>query len=418
MMPPSPEPQDSEPKAGSPDVLRVQISLSTMFSMVFVVASLWLLTLLVPVVLVLIAALFIVGTLNPVIEWLVLKRIHRNAAIAIVFTTLVIATVVLIVLTLPAIAEQARSLVSHEPALRARVIGWLVKSPLTAPLAESLRNMTYGAFFGPSANAFVLSGRVLGFLAYSMGAIFLALYVLIDRDRLRGGLFALVPRSHHMRLSRIMLNLETIVGGYIRGQLLTCLMIAVFMFLLLTFCGVPNALALATFGGIADVLPYIGALLTIAPAVAAAVSQGPFIVGVILVSLLAYEELESRIIVPIVYGRALRLPSSIVMFSLLVGATLSGVIGALLALPLAAAILMLVDELRVALPGEPEPAQGDPTQRRDAHGERLYEQLTEGMPAEQAAAIAVELSDERKRHEAEAAAAAVPAVEPLVTPDK
>ena len=55
-------------------------------------------------------------------------------------------------------------------------------------------------------------------VAYAVSAIFLALYIMIDRDRLRGGLFAVVPRTHHMRLSRVLVNLETIVGGYIRGQ--------------------------------------------------------------------------------------------------------------------------------------------------------------------------------------------------------
>jgi predicted PurR-regulated permease PerM len=72
-----------------------------------------------------------------------------------------------------------------------------------------------------------------------------------------------------------MMNLETIVGAYIRGQLVTCLLIAAFSFVLLVACGVPSALALAVFAGLADVLPYVGALLSIAPMVAAALAQGP-----------------------------------------------------------------------------------------------------------------------------------------------
>ena len=97
--------------------------------------------------------------------------------------------------------------------------------------------------------AFAFSMRVFEIAAYGASAIFLALYIMIDRDRLRGGLFAVVPRSHHIRLARVMMNLETIVGAYIRGQLITCLLIAVFSFVLLVACGVPNALALAVFCG-------------------------------------------------------------------------------------------------------------------------------------------------------------------------
>jgi predicted PurR-regulated permease PerM len=65
--------------------------------------------------------------------------------------------------------------------------------------------------------AIAFSMRIFEIIAYSTSAVFLALYVMIDRDRLRGGLFAAVPRSHHIRLARVMMNLETIVGAYIRG---------------------------------------------------------------------------------------------------------------------------------------------------------------------------------------------------------
>ena len=410
MMPPL-EFHEPAPEERAARVLRVELSFSTMIAVVLVITGLWLLIRLLPVVLVLVAALFIGGTLSPVIEWLEERRIRRNVAIAIVFTVLVIATVVLIFLTIPELLDQAKRLAAQEPALRARVVVFLARSPLTVPLAESLRNVNYGAMLGYSpSTAVAFSTRIVEFFAYSMGAIFLALYVLIDRDRLRGALFAVLPRRHHIRLSRVMLNLETIVGGYIRGQLITCGLIAGFMFILLTACGVPNALALAAFGGAADVLPYIGALLTIGPAVAAALGRGPAITAIVFVLMVVYEEFESRVLVPVVYGRALRLPSSIVMLSLLAGATLMGVVGALLALPCAAAILMLVDELRVDLPGEQEQVAGKKLRRSDDRVEKEYERRTEGMPAEQAAAIAVELSDVRQKEEAgEAAAAESPA---------
>ena len=235
--------------------------------------------------------------------------------------------------------------------------------------------------------------------AYSLGSIFLGLYMMIDRDHLRGGLYAIVPRSQHIRLSRVMMNLETIVGGYIRGQLITCVLMTVFMFILLVACGVPHALAIAVFGGVADVLPYIGIFLTMGPAVAAALDRGPTVAVIVFVLMLAYEEFESRVLVPIVYGRALRLPSSVVLFALIVGGTLLGIVGALLALPVAAAILMLIEELRVELPGETVLLGNAEQKTRDDRGEQEYERRTQGLPVEQAAAIAVEISDDRKNEE-------------------
>jgi hypothetical protein len=102
-----------------------------------------------------------------------------------------------------------------------------------------------------------------------------------------------------------------------------------------------------------------------------------------------------------VYGRTLRLPSAVVFLSLIVGAALGGVIGALLALPLAAAIVMLIDELRVDLPGETEQPEDVATRRKDEEDEQEYEQRTGRKPAAKAAAIAVAITKERKQEEKE-----------------
>ena len=381
-------------------VIRVEIAPWTIISVTLVIAGLWMFMRLLPVILVLVMALMIVGTLGPAVEWLEQRRVRRDVGIAIVFTVLFVATVLVFALTIPELVNQVRSLISTEPVLRERLAEWFARSPLTVGLADAMRNVQYDALIKSSAaSVLTFFTLVLEGVAYGVGAIFLALYMMLDRDRLRGALFAVVPRTHHIRLSRILIHMQTIVGGYIRGQAITCALMAAFMFVLLTACGIPNALVIAVFGDLADVLPYIGIFLTMGPAVVAALPFGTVIVAVVLVLMLAYEEFESRVLVPVVYGRALRLPSSVVLFSLIIGATLLGIIGALLALPVAAAILMLIDELRVELPGETEQVADTVMRRKDESGEIEYTRRTEGMPAEAATAIAFEMSGERKKEE-------------------
>jgi len=313
----------------------------------------WVAFRLLPVALVLVVAFFLVGTLNPAVEWLEKKKWKRGWSIGFVFTLMLVATGLLMALTIPSLLDQVSSLVKQEPDLRAHLADILGRSRPMAPLAEWLRNVHYDAIAKASAGAALeYSSRIAEIVAYLVSAVFLALYILIDRDRLRGGLFAIVPRPHHIRLSRVLLNLETIVGGYIRGQVLTSAFMAAFTFVLLLVCRVHDALAIAVFAGLADVLPYIGVFLSVGPALAAAAARGPAIVGIVFVAMLAYEEFESRFLVPKVYGSALRLPSSVVLFALLVGGTLMGMVGALLALPAAAAARMLIEELRIELPGE------------------------------------------------------------------
>ena len=370
----------------------------------------WAVLKLAPVLLVLIVALFLVGTLNPIVEWLEKKSWRRGWAIGCVFAVMLVSTLALLVVTIPSLIAQVMALVKLAPGLRMNLVELLARSKATAPLAQSLGHVDYEAIAKSSAVAALgYSSHVLEVIAYLASAFFLALYIMIDRDRLRGGLFALVPRTHHIRLSRVLLNLETIVGGYIRGQGLTSLLMAIFTGILLFACGVPNALALAVFAGIADILPYLGTFLSIGPALAGAASRGLGVVVIVLVTMLAYEEFESRFLVPKIYGNALRLPSSVVLFALLAGGTLLGITGALLALPAAAAVRMLITELRVALPGE---THEDPQVRaRDERAEQEYEQRSDGIPVAQAAAIAVEISEQRQDEEGGAEQAAEDALE-------
>jgi predicted PurR-regulated permease PerM len=390
-------PDKQPPSTKKSRVLRVEITAKTMVLAVIVAAATWLLVHLLAVVMVLVVALMIVGTLNPAVSWLEQRGVRRGAGIAIVFSVLLLFILLLGTLTIPTLIKQVSSLIEQEPALRARLVDFLAGYRLTEFLAVAVRNFQYDALiksFGLEVLAF--SRRLLEILAYGAGAIFLALYMMIDRDRLRGALYAAVPRVHHIRLSRVLLNLETIVGGYIRGQVITCLLMGIFMFVLLTACGIPNALALAVFGGIADVLPFIGIFLTMGPAVLAALAKGTVVTVIVLVLMLLYEEFESRVLIPLVYGRALRLPSSVVLLALIAGGTLAGIAGALLALPVAAAILMLIDEMRMEMPGEDEPRDAVKTRQQDQRSEAEYQRRTEGMPAEKAAAVATEISSKRK----------------------
>ena len=396
----SPDPQLSERRLSAkkkPHVVHFEISPKTIIQLLLVVACMWLLIRLWPVFLVLVVALLIVGTMSPSVSWMEARHIKRGYGIAIVFTLLFIITILAMTLTIPLLLTQASALIEQVPQFRAKLADYFSHSNLTAPLADWLRNVKYEALSsGISAMAIAFSMRIFEIIAYSTSAVFLALYVMIDRDRLRGGLFAVIPRSHHIRLARVMMNLETIVGAYIRGQLITCLLIAVFSFILLVACDVSNAMALAVFAGIADVLPYIGAFLSIGPMVIASLARGPVIVVVVLLIMLAYEEFESRVLVPRIYGRALRLPPSVVLFALLVGGTLMGILGALLALPVAAAVMMLIDELRIELPGQQEQAANVKQRVGDERAEEEYVNRTKGVPAEQSAAIAVEISDDRR----------------------
>lgn len=386
-----------------PKVVRFDLSARAVVIVVVAIGVVWMLIHLLPALLVLVTALMLVGALDPFVAWLEKRKVRRGMAIGIVFTAVVAVTLGVIVLIIPSMASQIKTLAENEPAIREQVSDYLGRSHVTAPLAASIRDLHYTELLASSkATLLTLTTRVFEVISLSVAAIFLALYTMLDRDRLRGALFAVVPRSHHVRLSRIILNLGTIVGGYIRGQVITCALMMTFILILLLICRVPNALAIAGFGAVMDLLPYIGIVLTMVPAVLAAFAKGPAVAAAVFIFLFIYEEFEGRVLIPWVYGKALRLPSSVVFFSLIAGYALAGVVGSLLALPIAAAALMLIDEMRVELPGETMQPEDIAQMRKDHRTEREYEQRAQNMPVEEAAAVAVEIAKEGKIPEAEA----------------
>jgi predicted PurR-regulated permease PerM len=162
----------------------------------------------------------------------------------------------------------------------------------------------------------------------------------------------------------------------------------------LTVAHVPSAIAIAAFAGLGDVLPYVGTLLACGPAVLAALSQSTTTAIVVLIVLIAYQEFESRVIVPQLYGKVLRLPAAVIMVSLLVGGKLLGIVGALLALPIAAGIRMVVSELRFELPGGGSEQNAE--LEHDAEAEREFARRSAGTSAARAAGIAMEIAQEQR----------------------
>jgi predicted PurR-regulated permease PerM len=351
------------------------------------IALVWLAWQLWPVALVLVVALILAGTFNPVVQWMEGKGLTRTWALIILFFGLLITAAVLAFLTIPSLVEQFSGMVAQAPATRARLIAVLRERPVTMPLAHMVESAGVAKSFAGMQN-YVLGYASQGVkvLGYGVTSFVLAFYLLADGKRTQGVLFALVPRDYHMRLARILQNMETIVGGYMRGQVITCAAFGVFTFMLLLICRVPNAMSLAVFAAFVDVIPFIGGMIVIVPAVLSAMPVGLATAGVVLIALAIYIEFESRVLVPRVYGQYLRLSSTTVILSLVAGGLLLGVLGALLALPIAAGLLMIVKELRVDLPGDD--SDDVRTNARHARTEAKYEAMSAGATAPDAGEIA------------------------------
>ena len=357
-----------------------------------VIAAVWLGAQLKSVIVVSVVALVLVGTLNPLTGFLQRKGLGRTSAVALIFVITVGMVVAIGLVTVPSLIAQAQSLIQAAPGVQLHLAGQLERSHVLAPVAQAIRNANLQEMLLPTGQqALSYSSDLLTGIGWALTTLALAFYILADPVTTQAALYGVVPRRFHVRLARIMLNLETIVGGYMRGQILTSGLMGVVIYVLLRLLEIKNPLPLAVFAGVTDVLPYIGGILAAIPLVAAAVPHGSASVAILIATVVVYQEIENRLILPRVYGRVLRLPAWLITIALLAGGELMGIVGALLALPVTAGARMVLKELRVELPGA---ATIDPViKQRDEQVEDLYSELTAGAGAGTSAGIALEIAN-------------------------
>ena len=375
--------------------LRIEISPRTILYLLLAVASVWLAFQLSKVLIVVTVALVLVGTLDPLVAWLERKGLRRGRALVLVFLIVALGIIAIMLLTVPPLISQLLTMIENAPKGRNQLLEWLHPYKWAKPLAKSIADIPLDRLMLNAGNQMLAySQELLTMIGYGISTMFLSIYLLADPVRSKGLLYAVIPRHYHIKLARILLELKVIVGGYMRGQLITSVAIFGFVFVLLTVYGVDNALALALFAGMTDIIPFVGGYIASAPAIIAVIPFGSTSIILVTVLMFGYQEFESRILVPKVYGRVLRLSPAIVIVALLIGGTLMGILGALIALPIAAGVQMVVRELRTELPGEKP--QDDKTRVRDEKAETIYEQLTEGATAADAGVIASELAEKIK----------------------
>jgi predicted PurR-regulated permease PerM len=353
----------------------------------------WLLVQLLDVVLLVVVALIFAGTFSPLVGRLN-RHVSRAWAVTAVVVVLLLSLGLFGLVTVPALVRQVGEFAHDAPELFHKATDRLSHLAFFSRISQDVPEVPVGELLSTYGGRLLkVSTAVAGIVGYIATAIVLAVYFLADPNHAKGVLFTLVPRSYHVRTARILLHLETIVGGYMRGQVITSAAMTAYMLLLLLICGVPNPLALAVFAGLADVLPIVGGIIAITPAALAASGQSLGTVLAVVAGMVVYQEFENRVLVPRIYGHALRLSPPAVVIALLVGGKLMGILGALLALPITAAILMMVQELRVGLPGEPA-ASPDVAMNAEA----LYAAESAGASPDEAAAIAERIAVAEMAH--------------------
>ncbi len=172
--------------------------------------------------------------------------------------------------------------------------------------------------------------------------IILTFYFIYDYERLLKLFLNMFPYKEKTKLKEILGEIAKVTGQYIRGNVIISIISTGVIFIGLWILGIPFALPLAIFSGIMDLLPLVGSTIGAIPALLIAFSLSPIKGLFVLIFFILYQQIENAVISPAIYNKALNLYPALVFLAVIIGASLFGILGAFLALPIAASIPAVV----------------------------------------------------------------------------
>ena len=323
-------------------MIKFEISYRGILLIALMLVSLWALTKLWPIILLIATAFIFHAALLPYVEWLVARRVPRTLSVLAILLAIIALLAGLSALVVPAMVDEFVDLRDNLDEDAQDFEEFLDDFGIKVELSDRAQEINWDELISGQA-AVDYGQRALTILLGAITVVVLTAYLLVDTPRLSRFVYQFVPPGREPEVEHFMSALSRVVGGYIRGQVVTSACIFVFTLIVLLAAGVPNAIAFAVLAAFVDIIPLIGATIAVVFPTVAAFQESPTQAIIVLALLLLYQQFEDRFLTPRVYGQTLNLPPLVVLIAVLVGGRLLGIAGVLLALPAAAVARVAFD---------------------------------------------------------------------------
>ena len=300
--------------------------------------------------LVFVAAFLAVG-LDPAVSFLERKGVKRGLAVAVIFVALLLALVGFVAAVVPPLVEQVTNFATNLPEYidsladrNQRIAEYVEENDIADKLRESIGSAPT-QISGSLGTVVGVAGSVLGKIFNALTVIVLTIYFSLSLSRAREGSLKLVPKTRRARVQELSDPILEKIGSYIAGNVAVSIIAGVVSFIFFAIAGVPYPVALALWVGIADLIPLVGATIGMIPALVVAFFVSLPVGIATLVFFLIYQQVENYVIVPRVMTKAIDISPAAVLLAALIGGSLLGFVGALIALPFAAAVKLVAQEV-------------------------------------------------------------------------
>ena len=311
-------------------------------------------------------SLFLALALDPFVGWLQRRgHLNRGAAIGLAYLIVLIAIVGIGATFIPKLVDEVNGFVqalpnyAHDLTHGRGRLGFLErKYHVVEKVREQVQKGGAKRLLGLSGAALSVTKGVITVIAASVTIIFLTFFMLLEGRAWVERLYALFPEQNRPRYRRVGHDIYRTVGGYVTGNILISVIAGASITIVLLVLGVPYAVALGLIVAFLDLIPLAGA--TVAGVIVCLVAFLHSVPAGIVTAIffVVYQQLENHFLQPVIYGRTVQLSPLVVLVSVLVGAEIAGILGALAAIPVAGTIQVIVRDQIAVRRGLVTPGQG------------------------------------------------------------
>jgi predicted PurR-regulated permease PerM len=346
----------SSARAGRRDrtELEISVSMRTVLLVAGVVAVAWALTSITSVLLVIFVSTFSIAVLSPVVTLMERRlRWSRRLSAVVLVLAIAIVTAALLLVVVAAMADAVRGFSDDLPGIieeaRRSQLGSFINggSDSLDTLGEHASEITSGVA-KVSGGVVDIGVSAFGVVTLSLSVLFLTLFGLVDEPRLRAWIGGLLYRGERDHFLQITDRIVHTTSRYMLGNLAISVVCGTVYGVTAVILDVPYPLALAVIAGIFDLIPSIGATIAGIVVAIVALSVGPGALIAFLIVMVVYQQIENYVLQPTIIGKAARISGFTVLASVLVFGALFGLVGAIIGVPIAAGIQIVVEELTAA----------------------------------------------------------------------
>ncbi len=321
----------------------INVSTLTFVKVVLIGISAWFLWFIRDIVAMLFVALLLAALIDPLADWFARNKVPRAVAVVIVYLALGLVASIVTVLIVPVIIDQVTQLFGSGPFATV-----LQEGVLKVRTLFDVQNFLASLLSGQSTSVTSVFSQVAGFLSGFVAlfvVLVLAFYMIVEEDAARKLFRSFAPVEYQPFIAQMIAKMQTKIGAWLRGQLLLGLIVGVCLFVGLVILNVKYALLLAVLAGLFEIIPYVGPTLSLIPAVIIGFVQSPVKGLAVLILYLVVQQLENHILVPKIMQKVTGLNPIVSIVALMVGVKLAGLVGAILSIPVATMVAVVLEDL-------------------------------------------------------------------------